>query len=160
MNPIQFTYTNSKGETLQRVIEPISANETHLEGVDLAIHATRTFRLDGIHNQEIVIRDTGEVVAVADFCSLLPRLVFQAKVKLPSGTSIHFTGFPSQRKDELGKMAIEGDLRVVKSITANLTYLVYNSKRAVPSAKKIEEARSIGAIIWTEEEFLNWLHNH
>ena len=159
MMEIRFTYTNSQGETRERTIAATAANKTHLEGMDAERHAVRTFCLDRIHNGEVTVLQTGEVLAVVDVCVRLPLLVFQDKVKPPQNAQIHFTGFPAKRKEELAVLAQNAGLQAVKSLTAHLTYLVYNSQRAAPSAGKIDKARQAGATVWTEAEFAEWLKN-
>lgn len=159
MDAIGFIYINQDGEVTERVVIPEAANETHLQGFDLDKGEERTFRLERIENQQIIVIETKEILSVIDLCNQLPLLE-----KLPSKpllkNCVHFTGFPEKRKAELAQMVIDNKPRfnVAKSITLGLTYLVYNANRAKPSEKKIAKAQEIGATIWTEEEFLQWVN--
>lgn len=69
---------------------------------------------------------------------------------------ICFTGFVTKRKAELKEMAQSANLWVTQKVTKNLKYLVCGGNAG---PKKIEEAKNLGAIIWSENDFLDWLEN-
>lgn len=161
-NIIIFTYTNSKGETRERIIKPLRGNDDFIQGIDLSQHQTKTFRVGGIVNDEIILRDTGEVLSVRAFTAQLP--IFeptppQSRKPYSKDNSIHFTGFADTRKKELQELAQQADFAVVQSVINGLNYLIYNEKRQKPSAKKLEQAATIGAKILTESDFLQLLES-
>ena len=73
---------------------------------------------------------------------------------LKSSPQICFTGFKKARRDELETMAKSADLWVTESAREHIEYLVCGSN-AGPA--KIAKAKELGAAIWTEQEFLEWI---
>lgn len=65
-----------------------------------------------------------------------------------------FTGFPTERKQELTDIAYDNRLQVVQSVTQKLNYLVCGINAG---PKKMEKARSQGVSVMTEFSFLNML---
>lgn len=155
---ISFSYVGRDGVETARYVIAEAINLTHLQAFDVPSGETRTFRLDGIKHGQVLEVETQKVIFISDLQDFLPELIV-----VPSrprrGKCIHFTGFLESKKLEFAQMVSEfkPKFKVVKSITGNLTYLVYNVDRAKPSEKKIEKARLQGVKILTEEEFLNWL---
>ena len=62
-----------------------------------------------------------------------------------------FTGFTKNRRDELEALALEFNMRVCKTVTVGLNYLVcgYNA-----GPKKMADAKVRGAVLLFEEQFL------
>lgn len=71
-----------------------------------------------------------------------------------SSPQICFTGFAAKRKAELKELAKQMDFWVTEEVRQHLEYLVCGGNAG---AKKIEKAQQLGAVIWTEQEFLDWL---
>lgn len=71
-----------------------------------------------------------------------------------SKPQICFTGFAKQRKAELKALASAADLWVTEEVRLHLEYLVCGAN-AGPS--KMAKAQKLGAAIWSEAEFLEWL---
>lgn len=61
---VAFKYTNAEGLTALREVDVKAVDNIYLKGYCHSRNAIRTFRIDRIKNDEIVIRHTGEVVSV------------------------------------------------------------------------------------------------
>ncbi|EBJ5417505.1 WYL domain-containing protein [Salmonella enterica] len=68
---ISFGYVNSASETTFREVDVKEVNDTYITGYCHLRRQLRTFRIDRIRNQEVVIRDSGEVINVYDWITLL-----------------------------------------------------------------------------------------
>ncbi|EBA1889648.1 Uncharacterised protein [Citrobacter freundii] len=68
---ISFCYVNSASETTFREVDVKEVDDTYITGYCHLRRQLRTFRIDRIKNQEVVIRDSGEVINVYDWITLL-----------------------------------------------------------------------------------------
>lgn len=68
---ISFGYVNSASKTTFREVDVKEVDATYITGYCHLRRQLRTFRIDRIRNQEVVIRDSGEVINVHDWITLL-----------------------------------------------------------------------------------------
>lgn len=112
---------------------------------------------------EIAEYSTGKVFAPRAFYEIYVSLYHPERKfgntlagKENSQPQICFTGFAAKRKSELKQLAKNADLWVTDEVRKHLEYLVCGSNAG---PKKIEKAKELGAVIWTEADFLEWLAN-
>lgn len=103
----------------------------------------------------------GEIFVRRDFYEKYATLYYPNRKfgdSLPGGNQskpqICFTGFSAKRKAELKQIAKESDLWVTEEVRNHIEYLVCGSN-AGPS--KIAKAQKLGARIWHETDFLEWI---
>lgn len=68
---ISFSYLNACNEKSFREVDVKEVDEVHITGYCHLRRQLRTFRIDRIEGQEIVLRDSGEVINVYDWITLL-----------------------------------------------------------------------------------------
>lgn len=103
-------------------------------------------RKRGIPEEEILAKSDGEAWAIVN--------EGKPRKKKSQAEEICFTGFSEVREDELRRLAIEAGLAVKGTVTAKLAYLCVSDH---PGPSKLEKAKSRGAKIVTEGEFLDLL---
>lgn len=68
---VSFSYISASNEETLREVDVKEVDEVHITGYCHLRRQLRTFRIDRIKDQEIVIRDSGEVINVYDWITLL-----------------------------------------------------------------------------------------
>lgn len=68
---IRFGYTDSNGELTYRDVDVSKVDIDYITGFCHLRRKIRTFRIDRLENEEIIVRDSGEVLNVYDWITLL-----------------------------------------------------------------------------------------
>ncbi|ENQ0000219.1 TPA: hypothetical protein G8R27_003398 [Salmonella enterica] len=68
---VSFSYISASNEETFREVDVKEVDEVHITGYCHLRKQLRTFRIDRVKDQEIVIRDSGEVINVYDWITLL-----------------------------------------------------------------------------------------
>lgn len=141
---VTFVYPGSDGgpqkeRTLLRWVE----QGHYIKGFDTAAGRVLTFRKDRV----VEYLSGREYLRDPD---APPPPVVRRETPPGARPSILFTGFAAVQRANLERVAAESGLRVVKSVTRDLMFLV-----AGPNAgpKKVEGARELGSYIVSESEF-------
>ncbi len=152
-NSISFIYIDSKGNVTERTVINFSQNDDYIEGYCFLRKETKTFRKDRIQEVlESVYTNLPEENQLV--CNFFNKNRDGSPVGKVEANEICFTGFSSKRKKELIDLAKNSGFVVRSSATTYLDFLICGSN-AGPS--KIEKAKSIGAIVMTEDEFIHIL---
>jgi len=85
----------------------------------------------------------------------LIRGINPVKVQRPKKETICFTGFSLSARENLQGIAADKGLHVVGSVTAKLTYLCCGRD---PGEVKIKKAKEINSVLFTEDEFIEFIH--
>ncbi|QCT18549.1 WYL domain-containing protein [Jejubacter calystegiae] len=64
---ISFSYTNSNGDFSYREVDVSKVDEDYIFGYCHMRRQLRTFRLDRIENEEVIVRESGEILNVYDW---------------------------------------------------------------------------------------------
>lgn len=160
---IQFQYHHEPNKVLYAVVQKVYASgiqATCLNWNDDEPIFERYFYTDHFVS-EIIDCATGEVFTTRAFYEQYMRTYCPErkfgdtlagnKNSLPQ---ICFTGFAAKRKAELKELAKQTKFWVTDEVRLHLEYLVCGGNAG---AKKIEKAKQLGAVIWSEQEFLDWL---
>ena len=67
---VAFSYTDSKGDTTYREVDVKQINANRITGYCHLRHRVRTFCIDRVVSNEIIIRDSGEVMEIDDWLDL------------------------------------------------------------------------------------------
>ncbi|WP_458118733.1 hypothetical protein OF381_10355 [Mannheimia haemolytica] len=70
---------------------------------------------------------------------------------------ICFTGFKSERKQELIELANKNNLRVVQSVSSAVDFLIFDKSSKTVGPKKLETAAKFGVKIINDDDFLYML---
>lgn len=148
--PITFAYVNAAGTASERRLTEWAEVGFYLQGFDEAAQAIRTFRKDRI----TAYHDGAEALLADPFPGPPPSLSRSRAGQQsgnPAAAEILFTGFAAQARRDLEAAATAEGLKVVKSVTQHLVFLV-----AGPNAgpAKSEQARAQGVYIVSEPEFM------
>lgn len=68
---IRFGYTDSNGELTYRDVDVSKVDIDYITGFCHLRRQIRTFRIDRLENEEVIVRDSGEVLNVYDWITLL-----------------------------------------------------------------------------------------
>lgn len=142
-----FEYTDSKGRKTTRTLKSWVERGNYLQGFCLLSDGIRTFSKERIENAQ-------ERGAPGDKESdSRPRYFKYEKARVvvkDTRAEIVFTGFAKEARAELEAAAENAGLKVVKSSTKKLSYLV-GGENAGPA--KIVKAHEAGAFILSADEF-------
>lgn len=156
LDVVNFDYINAEGEFSTRRIKVTMAGEWQFEGIDLDIHAQRTFRYDrvvGVMTSEL----TGEMMRPDEWAVSVRGESFSLAAAddtdddaETNNIEICFTGFSKADRVRLEELAELLDMQVRQSVTKSLTHLC-TGPNAGP--KKLEQAAEVGAEIIDEADF-------
>jgi predicted DNA-binding transcriptional regulator YafY len=141
---LKFIYEDAHGEITTRELRSWRESGMYIEGYCLSANDTRTFRRD-----RIVSFLSGEELLSRSRPSAPARPAAARRQQL----EVLVTGFPHDYRVELEQAAIAANIKVRKTVTQNLDFLVVG-ENAGPSKKR--EASIVGAAILSEREF-QWL---
>lgn len=141
---MRFIYQNLKGEVSEQVLTKWVEDGKYIKGYSETDGAVRTFLIFRI--QEYL--DGSESLLQSPF--QLPPEKPGAEKKI----EILFTGFPSVQRTHLETLASNAGMKVVKTPTNGLTYLVVGPN-AGPT--KVSAARAMGVFILSEPNFKEML---
>ncbi|OEY67447.1 hypothetical protein [Marinobacter sp. X15-166B] len=142
MGSISFTYTDSRGNTAEWVVEHWKESGRYLQGVCVVDEKYRTFRKDRIDRY----LGEGEATVTQPYTPPPP--------KIETRPEICFTGFSKATRASLEELATRRDMLVRKSVTKSLAFLCCG-----PNAGpvKIQTARDQGCFILSHEALLTML---
>lgn len=154
LDVVNFKYINADGEFSARRIKVTMAGESKFEGIDLEIHAQRTFRYDRVVGA-MTSETTGEMMPPDEWAASVRGESFSPAAAVDTDDNaahieICFTGFTKADKLRLEGTAYLSDMQVRQSVTKGLTHLCMG-KTAGP--KKIDQAVEVGAELIDEAEF-------
>lgn len=152
-NSISFIYIDSKGNTTERTVINFSQNDDYLEGYCTLREETKTFRKDRIQKiLDSVYTNLPEENQL--ICNFFNKRRDGSPIGKVETNEICFTGFSSKRKKELIDLAKDNGFVIRASATTYLDFLICGSNAGL---SKIQKAKSSGAIIMTEDEFIKIL---
>jgi NAD-dependent DNA ligase len=145
-----FIYQDAQGNITAREITDVSETETYLQGYCRLANNLRTFRKDRI----LDFLDGGDdpESRVKHYISITPPP--KNPPKSHHLLDVCFTGFKSEDKERLKRLAESSEMIVRSSVTRSLNFLCcgYNA-----GPKKIEKARKQNVIALSEEQFIKLL---
>lgn len=163
---IQFWYTDFEGNLTHRTVDVKKLDSEYLEAYCHDREDMRTFRVERI-DDEIIDLSTGEILTKTDWLanhSIYEVIKYRNKKsdfdfddeddfdnEYTIDEEICFTGFKKADRERLETIAAENGFSVKKSVTKNLSYLVYGSN-AGPA--KLAQAEEVAACIIDEATFL------
>lgn len=145
--PLLFTYVDSGGVSSKRALKNWVEEGHYIKGFDTTANQIRTFRKDRIVEY---FGDASQFLASALGVSP-PRLRREPTEPKDQRPQIVFTGFAAVQRAHLERLADEGGLCVVKSVTAGLVFLCAGP-RAGPM--KVQQARLQRVYIVREPELM------
>lgn len=151
MQALEFFYTNAAGETKRRVLENWTEEGHYLVGNDaLSNGAPRTFRKDRVTEY----LNGCDSLLDTPFVGPPPKIEREPREKSgaapdKSQLDILFTGFAAKTRADLEAASAAAGLKVVKTVTQQLTFLCIGPN-AGPA--KVAKARIAGSYIVTEHE--------
>lgn len=144
----KFIYKDSKGNITTRSISKISEQGIYLQGICYSKNKPRTFRKDRI----IEMLDNPYEVRLTSIS--LGKSNPTIKQVSNDELDVCFTGFKSEDKNRLTKLAESKGMIIRKSVTVGLAFLCFGYN-AGPS--KCNKAREQGVIALNENEFVSLL---
>ena len=144
MGGLEFLYTNAAEVTKRRVLENWVEEGYYLVGNDTyANGALRTFRKDRVTEY----LNGCDALLVTPFAGPPPKI--ESAAPEHSRPDILFTGFAAKTRSELEAASAAAGLKVVKTVTQQLSFLCAGPN-AGPS--KVSKARVAGSYIVTEQQ--------
>ncbi len=149
---ITFIYQDSRGNITARSVSDISETDRYLQGLCNKANELRTFRKDRI--LEIIKNPIDAESRLGYYISINPPP--KEPPKSHHLLDVCFTGFKSEDKNRLKKLAENVGLIIRSSVTRSLNFLCcgYNA-----GPKKIEKARKQNVIVINEEQFMQFVGN-
>ncbi len=148
INETTFIYQDARGNITARIISDISETNEYLQGFCHTANDLRTFRKDRI--LEIIKNNDNIDSKLNHYISISPPP--KAPPKSHHHLDVCFTGFKSDDKKRLIKIAEGKGLIIRSSVTRNLNFLCCGDNAG---PKKIEKARAQNVIALNEEQFIH-----
>ena len=145
---LTFVYRDAAGAVSQRALANFRESGHYVEGACTASHRFLTFRKDRI----VEYLDGCDALLSDPFAPPPPKP--EPRQPADKRPQVLFTGFPSVQRAHLESLADAGGLRVVRTVTDNLTFLC-TGPNAGPS--KVAKARLRGAYIMDQAELATLL---
>lgn len=144
-----FVYEDSNGKVSTRELSNWTVNGNKLRGFCLDREGIRTFRLDRITQ---VIE--GEALLEASRHAPARPSSPPPDRQRQGAPEVSFTGFDAKTRTQLEKTAVSHGLKVRKSVTRNLDFLVTGPR---PSQAKLAEAKDKPGCSVTDKEGFLWM---
>ncbi len=145
-----FIYQDARGNITAREISDISETELYLQGYCHLANDLRTFRKDRI----LELLSSGDDIELKLKHHISTNPLPKAHPRSHHLLDVCFTGFKSEDKNRLKKMAESSGMVVRSSVTRSLNFLCYGYNAG---PKKIEKARAQNVIALSEEQFIQLL---
>lgn len=145
---LQFVYKNAGNEIKSVSLTGWHESGFYIRGRCLEDGRWKTYRIDRV----VEYLEGGASLLTHPFQGPPPRLTEKSHVSLPRSGALEicFTGFAAGPREAMEKRAAAAGLKVVKSVTKSLCFLV-GGPNAGP--KKVEDARGQQVYILSESQF-------
>lgn len=154
-----FIYEKNNGEVSKQYLSNAVIKGSYLQGFSRVRRAFRTYKLERIlkvFSSQVSLEEC-LLDSLETTLSCTPIKSEQTEQSInKSGLEIVFSGFEKDKKDGLVKLAEKAGLRVRAGVTSRLDFLCIGTPTGW---KKIEKATTVGALILTESQFINFVES-